>query len=102
MRSTEYFAKFCSDAHGLLLRVALVNAPMVYDALTVFTKDKPLPMNVEAFLARRRNLRDAASHINLEAENFKLCNHKNPDGTDARYPSGSNGELACACGNCWD
>lgn len=58
-------------------------------------------LNVEAFMKRRGKLQLQAVALRAEGENFKYCSHKNPDGSDARYPIG-NGETACACGNKWD
>lgn len=58
-------------------------------------------LDVETWLKRRDYLRTKASLLLSEAENFKYCSHKNPDGSDARYPIG-NGERGCGCGNKWD
>ncbi len=58
-------------------------------------------LNVEDFVARKQALVTFAREMIADAENFKYCNHKNPDGSDARYPTGG-GETACVCGNKWD
>lgn len=62
---------------------------------------QPGSLNVAKFIARRDRLRARAAAQITEGEDFKYCSHKNPNGSDARYPTG-NGETACVCGNKWD
>lgn len=58
-------------------------------------------LNIVAFTRRKNELMAYGAALLSDAGDFKYCNHKNPDGSDARYPIG-NGELACICGNEWD
>jgi hypothetical protein len=67
----------------------------------IFNKPSPNSLNVHEYIARREQLRADANVIRADAEDFNYCSHKNPDGSDARYPTG-NGETACICGNKWD
>lgn len=84
-----------ASLHGLLMEARELHA---VDSLLDVPADK---LNVEAFVKRKQELITLARETIRDAEDFKHCNHKNPDGTDARYPIG-NGELACICGNRWD
>lgn len=87
--------------------VAIFVDASVYDVLKAdfFTKslmyDQRNGLDVVAWKARQAKLKMHANRLLEEAENFKYCSHKNPDGSDARYPTG-NGETACICGNKWD
>jgi len=67
----------------------------------IFVKPNLNSLSVVAYTARRDQLREDAEALRADAENSKYCNHKNEDGSDARYPIG-NGELGCICGNKWD
>lgn len=93
---TKAVAVFLDAAlHDVLLELLSVGDFMT----TIHVPDDKL--DVEAFVARKQKLVTFAREMLADAEDFKHCSHKNPDGSDARYPTG-NGETACICGNKWD
>lgn len=76
----------------------------LYDVLLQLKGDEvpePNSLNVVDWDARRLRLLNKGNALRADGADFKYCNHKHRDGSDARYPTG-NGESACICGNKWD
>jgi hypothetical protein len=69
----------------------------------IFVKPNFNSLSVAAYTARRDQLREDAEALRADAEDFRYCSHKNPDGGDARYfVEGGMGARSCVCGNKWD